>query len=85
MDAMRNTVWAWAHDSIYEINVHDEARDVWRIYMDRGQYDVALQYCKVRTHTHFRKSRYELNVYVKRVIHRFGTYRDKLITRIKCS
>jgi hypothetical protein len=46
MDGLRNTVWAWGRDSIYEVTVHDEARDVWRIYLDRGLFDTALQYCK---------------------------------------
>lgn len=47
-DGLRNTVWAWGSYSIYEVTVHEEARNVWRVYLDRGMFDTALQYCKVQ-------------------------------------
>lgn len=48
MDMSRNTLWCYSEDCIWEMTVHDEQRDVWRIFMNRDQFDTALQYCKVR-------------------------------------
>ena len=46
-DPIRKTYWVYTDQSIWEINVTNEHRDVWKIYLENGQYDAALQYAKV--------------------------------------
>lgn len=36
----------YAGDSLQEITVHDEARDMWRIYLDQQDYKSAFRHCK---------------------------------------
>ena len=35
-----------AGDSVQEIIVHDEARDMWRVYLDQQDYKSAFRHCK---------------------------------------
>ena len=47
--------WWWCHCSgVYQLNVSDEDRDVWKLYVQIGKkkgdgklFDTALAYCKV--------------------------------------
>ncbi|KAF7985304.1 hypothetical protein HWV62_6475 [Athelia sp. TMB] len=45
-DPVRKTYWVYTNQSMFELVVENESRDVWRIYLEKGQYDVALRYCK---------------------------------------
>ena len=44
---MRKTYWVFTDQSIFELGVTNEHRDVWKIYLEQGKYDIALQYAKV--------------------------------------
>ncbi|KAI0756694.1 Pep3/Vps18/deep orange family-domain-containing protein [Daedaleopsis nitida] len=43
-DPVRKTYWVYTDQSIWEIGVTNEHRDVWKIYLNKGIYDAALQY-----------------------------------------
>lgn len=44
VDQQKNTFWLFTTTEIFEIVVRDEDRDIWRIMLDRQQFDQALQY-----------------------------------------
>ena len=46
-DPVRKTYWVYTDSSLFELNISNEARDVWRVYLDKGMFDVALRYAKV--------------------------------------
>jgi len=45
-DHQKNTYWLFTSSEIFEIVVTDEARDVWRILLQHGQYEAAQRYAK---------------------------------------
>ncbi|KAK5629705.1 hypothetical protein RRF57_005420 [Xylaria bambusicola] len=44
VDQQKNTYWLFTSQDIFEIVVRDEDRDIWRIMLQRQQFDTALQY-----------------------------------------
>lgn len=46
-DPVRKTYWVYTNQSIFELRVDNESRDVWKIYLQQNKYDVALRYAKV--------------------------------------
>lgn len=46
-DPVRKTYWVYTNQSIYELASLNEGRDVWKIYLEQGKFDVALKYVKV--------------------------------------
>ncbi|KAI1500584.1 Pep3/Vps18/deep orange family-domain-containing protein [Biscogniauxia marginata] len=44
VDQQKNTFWLFTSQEISEIVVRDEDRDIWRIMLQRQQFDTALQY-----------------------------------------
>ncbi|KAI5863100.1 Pep3/Vps18/deep orange family-domain-containing protein [Durotheca rogersii] len=44
VDQQKNTFWFFTGQEIFEIVVKDEDRDIWRIMLQRQQYDMAMQY-----------------------------------------
>jgi Pep3/Vps18/deep orange family len=47
---VRKTYWAYTDQSLYELRVGNEDRDVWKINLQKEIFDVALKYAKVRHH-----------------------------------
>ncbi|TIC72517.1 hypothetical protein E3Q00_03899 [Wallemia mellicola] len=45
-DDLCGTFWLYSHDSIYELTVRDEDRDVWTVYLSKREFDNALKVCK---------------------------------------
>ncbi|KAF8973878.1 DigA protein [Flammula alnicola] len=45
-DPVRRTYWVYTDQSLFELVVGNEDRDVWKIYLEKGQFDVALRYAK---------------------------------------
>ncbi|KAF9056509.1 DigA protein [Panaeolus papilionaceus] len=45
-DPVRRTFWVYTDQSLFELVVGNEDRDVWKIYLDKGQFDVSLRYSK---------------------------------------
>jgi hypothetical protein len=52
-DPVRKTYWVYTDQSLFELNVGNEDRDVWKINLLKENFDVALRYAKVR---HLRNS-----------------------------
>jgi vacuolar protein sorting-associated protein 18 len=48
-DPVRKTYWVYTNHSLFELVAGNEDRDVWRIYLEKGNFDVALKYAKVVT------------------------------------
>ncbi|KAI9322126.1 Pep3/Vps18/deep orange family-domain-containing protein [Dichotomocladium elegans] len=46
VDDIKKTFWIYTTATIYELNIKNEERDVWKLYLEKAQYDTALQYCK---------------------------------------
>lgn len=49
VDSQRKTYWIYTTASIFELVVHQEDRDVWRVYLSRGSHELALRHCKTST------------------------------------
>lgn len=45
-DPVRKTYWAYTDQSIFELVVGNENRDVWQIYLAQQKFDIALRYAK---------------------------------------
>ncbi|KAF5384929.1 hypothetical protein D9615_001406 [Tricholomella constricta] len=45
-DPVRRTYWVYTDQSLFELVVGNEDRDVWKIYLEKQQFDVALRYAK---------------------------------------
>eukprot|EP00158_Paraphelidium_tribonemae_P004321 Partr_v1_DN26687_c3_g1_i2_m69496 putative Vacuolar Protein len=46
VDTAKGTYWLFSESSIYELLVVDEDRDVWSIYLEKKQFDYALEYSR---------------------------------------
>ncbi|KAI8094681.1 Pep3/Vps18/deep orange family-domain-containing protein [Thamnidium elegans] len=46
VDNVKRTYWIYTTDAMYELVIKDEDRDVWKLYLQKKEYAVALQYCK---------------------------------------
>ncbi|CAK7272089.1 tethering complex subunit [Sporothrix epigloea] len=44
VDLQKSTFWLFTAQEIFEIVVHDEERDIWRILLQLQQFDAAMQY-----------------------------------------
>ncbi len=47
VDPVRKTYWIFTNFSLFELVVGNEDRDVWSIYLSKGQHEVALKHVKV--------------------------------------
>ncbi|KAF9575733.1 hypothetical protein EC968_001923 [Mortierella alpina] len=46
VDSTKNTFWIFTNWSLFELVITKEDRDVWTLYLEKKQYDMALQYTK---------------------------------------
>lgn len=46
-DDVRGTYWINTEQEIFEVVVTEEARNVWEIFLERKQFDSALEYSQV--------------------------------------
>lgn len=46
-DPVNRTYWVYSDASLFELKVNNETRDIWQIFMKRGEFDTALQYARV--------------------------------------
>ncbi|KAG0369768.1 Pep3/Vps18/deep orange family-domain-containing protein [Gamsiella multidivaricata] len=46
VDTSKNTFWIYTGLSLFELLITKEDRDVWTLYLEKKQYDLALQYTK---------------------------------------
>jgi vacuolar protein sorting-associated protein 18 len=49
-DPVRKTYWIYTDQSLFELIVENEDRDVWKINLQKENFDVALRYAKARHH-----------------------------------
>ncbi|KAI8926418.1 Pep3/Vps18/deep orange family-domain-containing protein [Entophlyctis helioformis] len=45
-DPIRKTYWAYTNMNLYEVIITDEDRDIWKVYLDKRQFDQATAYAK---------------------------------------
>ncbi|XP_033107072.1 vacuolar protein sorting-associated protein 18 homolog [Anneissia japonica] len=45
-DRVKGTIWSYTNQSVFKYKVTRESRDVWRMYLDKGEFDLAKEYCK---------------------------------------
>jgi len=45
-DQLNGTIWVFCESAVFEVVVTSEDRDVWRLYMKRGEWSIATEYCK---------------------------------------
>jgi hypothetical protein len=46
-DPINRTLWIYSTNGLYEVVRVDEERDVWKIYLDKADYTLALKFAKV--------------------------------------
>ncbi|KAK2551808.1 Vacuolar protein sorting-associated protein 18-like protein [Acropora cervicornis] len=46
IDSARKTVWVFSDSAIFQYHVTRESRDVWHMFLERGQFELAKEYCK---------------------------------------
>ncbi|KAN0042926.1 hypothetical protein ACTA71_010558 [Dictyostelium dimigraforme] len=74
IDNTERTIWLCGDNALYELRITDEDRDAWRLYMEKGQFDMALAYAKepylpekrdkiwqTQAEHYFKEERYELS------------------------
>ncbi|KAG8698773.1 hypothetical protein FRC09_007030 [Ceratobasidium sp. 395] len=49
-DPIHRTVWIYSTSGLYEVAAVNEERDVWRIYLEKADYTLALQFAKLPLH-----------------------------------
>ncbi|XP_046628252.1 vacuolar protein sorting-associated protein 18 homolog isoform X1 [Neodiprion virginianus] len=45
-DPMTGSIWAFSERAVFKYKVTKEDRNVWQIYVDKGEFDLAKKYCK---------------------------------------
>lgn len=45
-DPVKGTIWAFTGQSIFKYKVTREARDVWQMYLDKNEFELAKEYCR---------------------------------------
>eukprot|EP01102_Stenamoeba_stenopodia_P010615 TRINITY_DN321_c1_g3_i2.p1 TRINITY_DN321_c1_g3~~TRINITY_DN321_c1_g3_i2.p1 ORF type:complete len:980 (-),score=215.52 TRINITY_DN321_c1_g3_i2:2222-5161(-) len=45
-DPVESTVWLYFENGIFEIVINNEDRNAWELYLEKAQYELALQYCR---------------------------------------
>lgn len=50
-DPVRKTYWVYTDQSLFELIVGNEDRDVWKINLQKEKFDIALKYAKARIAT----------------------------------
>ncbi|KAJ6253228.1 vacuolar protein sorting-associated protein [Anaeramoeba flamelloides] len=68
-DHTKNIIWLYSPNSIYEVHISNENRNVWKVFLDRKDYPTALQYSQTpsqkntirsqQAEDYFKKNRFE--------------------------
>lgn len=45
-DPVKGTIWAFTERAVYRYRVAREERNVWQIYVEKGEFELAKQYCR---------------------------------------
>ncbi|KAL6061226.1 tethering complex subunit [Balamuthia mandrillaris] len=46
VDPTVGSMWVYAEDSVYQLIVEKEDRHVWELYLEKGQFEAAINYCQ---------------------------------------
>jgi hypothetical protein len=46
VDDIKKTFWIFTSLAMYELTINNEERDVWKLYLEKKRYNLALRYCK---------------------------------------
>ncbi|GAM27722.1 hypothetical protein SAMD00019534_108980, partial [Acytostelium subglobosum LB1] len=73
VDSSNGTTWIYADNIVFELCIKDEDRNAWKLYLEKGQFETALEYCKepyanekrdqiwaTQADHYFKESRYEM-------------------------
>lgn len=45
-DSIRGTLWTFTTSSVYKVKLTRENRDVWQMYLEKGEFELAKDYCE---------------------------------------
>lgn len=45
-DPVKGKVWAFSDQAVFEYKVHNEAKNLWHFYLEKGEFELAKHYCK---------------------------------------
>ncbi|OAD60045.1 Vacuolar protein sorting-associated protein 18 like protein [Eufriesea mexicana] len=45
-DHVTRSIWAYSEKAVFKYKVNKEDRNVWQVYIDKGEFELAKQYCK---------------------------------------
>ncbi|KAL2749921.1 vacuolar protein sorting-associated protein 18 isoform X1 [Vespula maculifrons] len=45
-DPINRSIWAYSERAVFKYKVTKEDRNVWQVYLDKGEFELAKQYCK---------------------------------------
>lgn len=45
VDPVTRSIWSFTSNAIFEVVVEKEDRDAWQLYMEQGEFDLALASC----------------------------------------
>ncbi|KAG8227379.1 hypothetical protein J437_LFUL000387 [Ladona fulva] len=45
-DSAKGTIWAFSEKAVFKYKVAKEDRNVWQVYVENGEFELAKQYCK---------------------------------------
>ncbi|KAJ9580206.1 hypothetical protein L9F63_004149 [Diploptera punctata] len=45
-DPVKGTIWAFTEKAVFRYKVTREERNVWQVYVEKGEFELAKQYCK---------------------------------------
>lgn len=45
-DPIRGSIWTYTSQAVFMYKVSRESRDVWQMYLDRGEFELAKRYCQ---------------------------------------
>lgn len=45
-DVMTGNIWAYSERGVFKYKVTKEDRNVWQVYVEKGEFELAKQYCK---------------------------------------
>ncbi|EDO47847.1 predicted protein [Nematostella vectensis] len=46
LDMVKKTVWIFSDTVIFEYQINKESRDVWKMYLNKGEFELAKNYCQ---------------------------------------
>jgi Pep3/Vps18/deep orange family. len=45
-DPVKGTVWAYTEKAVFRYKITREERNVWQVYVEKGEFELAKHYCK---------------------------------------